>query len=118
MTKLEENIKYNNELTKGINYHWELDVSKLKRTWGSDLIPEKFWIKKHGKYKTRQGYEVVIKEIKMFIDNGKEITYPVIGYYIEPTKGGSRKRHWAWSIDGRANVFNDRFKDMDVIVLS
>jgi predicted membrane GTPase involved in stress response len=77
--------------------------------WGTTNTPKEDWITPYKSYKTKSGKKVIIHNIKLFNDAGREVTYPVKGTIITKRKGKSDKHEYAiWSLDGRANVvFSD-----------
>jgi hypothetical protein len=101
---LEEIEKYN-EKVKESSGNNKINFADLKKSWGKEVIPKEYWIDKTKKYKTQNGYEVIIEDIIINNGNGKEVTFPVKGSYIIPRKKGKdKKKRTLWTLDGRDNV--------------
>ena len=75
---------------------------KIKRNWGSDIIPKEKWINPMKRY-TCNGKEVVRLRIKL-IPKGctREVTYPVSGTVM--IKDASKDSGSCWTLDGRFNI--------------
>lgn len=104
---LNEIKKHNDKVYENYSPTKKIDFSKCNKNWGTDVIPEKYWVSRDKKYATKQGYRVELHEI-VLTSNGKEMTYPVKGTMYLPRKGKKDEMVYSiWTLDGRNDIIND-----------
>lgn len=110
-------IHNHNEAIFKNNMGQPIDFSKTKKSWGSDVIPEEFWIDITKNYKTRDGKKVILDGIVMKNEEDNEVTYPIKGSIITPRKDKKDSVERAiWSLDGREDVLGFSTKGDLVLV--
>jgi hypothetical protein len=65
-------------------------------------------------YKTRNGYRVILFEIKELNSCGHKVTFPVKGtyYHINPKTGKEKPVYGIWKLDGKHEIFNESKLDL------
>ena len=101
---LQEIQSHNEQYLNSVPYNQKIDFSKTKKSWGSDVIPEQYWISGKNKYKTSSGNDVVITNIVMKNSTGNEVTFPVKGYWIEKKGNKIITHNCIWTLDGRLSI--------------
>jgi hypothetical protein len=96
---------------EGIPMEEWLNPMKAKKGWGSDVIPQENWIDPAKTYRTRDGKRVEGLQIVLHNSVGEEVTYPVKGTIIV-RESPMRKEYAIWTLDGRADLFNESKNDL------
>jgi len=109
--------KHNQEIFDATPRNEKIDFSKCKKNWGTNVVPEEFWIDIDKKYVTVDGRVVTLHNCVMKNSSGNEVTYPIKGSVITPRDGKKDlKENMIWSLDGRADV--NSFSNNDLVVLT
>jgi hypothetical protein len=112
---LEDIEEYNSYELSKFKSTDRIDFSKMKKNWGKENIPKRFWIDPTKKYKTRFGYNV--SNLKVNLTNDiNEVTYPIKGIIHKPTNNGKNEKleYHIWTLDGRSNV-NNPISDFNLV---
>ena len=88
-----------------------IDLSLTKKSWGIDVIPEKFWIDLSKTYKTRNGKRVVNLQKILYNFCGDEVTFPIKGTVVLCESPRKHKSN-IWTLTGHNVVAGESEWDL------
>lgn len=95
---------------ENIKYRLDNDLPPNKG-WGINLLPENWFINPNLNYITRSGKRVIAMELKLYNDQGSEVTFPIKGTIVEREKP-LKTRYAIWTLDGRATIWETSQDDL------
>jgi len=115
---LEEINQHNKMVYDSYKPNEKIDFSKFKKSWGTDVIPKKFWLDPTKTYTTKNGCKVTNLQLVLKNSSGKEVTFPFKGTLHIPREGKKdRISYEIWTLDGRCSINEDSPYNIDLSLL-